>query len=268
MSENKNSILPDVIEPLSNAIQQNIPETAKQTDSALSTVVGFFNNVVLYPVKKANLTFRYKLEAFENDLKEKTKNIPLENLQEPPIMIAGPTLEGLRYAYDETELREMYENLLASAMDSRIASGAHPSFVDTIRQLSPLDASVLKMFSVREQYCCVTIQFVMEKDPSKHYPDAMPDYFIEEFCSLGAPFFISASLINLKRLGIIGFEQILLSPGIYYSMKKNPYVMERETLYRKQGNDDFIMEVIAYRVFLNNYGKQFINICLPNKGDR
>ena len=47
MSENKNSVLPDVIEPISNAIQQNIPETAKQTDGALSTVVGFFNNVVL-----------------------------------------------------------------------------------------------------------------------------------------------------------------------------------------------------------------------------
>ena len=77
MSENKNSVLPDVIEPISNAIQQNIPETAKQTDGALSTVVGFFNNVVLYPVKKANLTFRYKLEAFEDDLKEKIKNIPL-----------------------------------------------------------------------------------------------------------------------------------------------------------------------------------------------
>lgn len=52
MSDNKNSVFPDVIEPISNAIQQNIPETVKQTDGVLSTVVGFFNNVVLYPVKK------------------------------------------------------------------------------------------------------------------------------------------------------------------------------------------------------------------------
>lgn len=42
MSENKNSVLPDVIEPISNAIQHNIPETARQADGALSTVVGFF----------------------------------------------------------------------------------------------------------------------------------------------------------------------------------------------------------------------------------
>ena len=82
----------------------------------LSTVVGFFNNVVLYPVKKANLTFRYKLEAFEKYLREKTKHIPNENLQVPPVMIAGPTLEALRYTYDEAELREMYENLLSHVL--------------------------------------------------------------------------------------------------------------------------------------------------------
>lgn len=41
MSDIKNSVLPEIIEPISNAIQQNIPETAKQTDGALSTVVGF-----------------------------------------------------------------------------------------------------------------------------------------------------------------------------------------------------------------------------------
>ena len=69
MSDTKNSIFPDMIEPMSNAIKQNIPETAKQTDEVVSTVVGFFNNVVLYPVKKATLTFRYKLESFEDDLK-------------------------------------------------------------------------------------------------------------------------------------------------------------------------------------------------------
>ena len=178
MSDNKKSVFPDMIEPISNAIQQNIPETAKQTDGALSTVVGFFNNVVLYPVKKANLTYRYKLEAFEDDLKEKTKHIPVENLQVPSTMITGPTLEALRYTYDEKELREMYENLLACEMDNRIATEAHPSFVDTIRQLSPLDAIVLKMFATKSQYMCGTIQFGLKENPAKVYADAMPNYFV------------------------------------------------------------------------------------------
>ena len=110
MSDTKNSVLPDIIEPMSNAIQQNIPETAETSRwGAFIYCCWLFNNVVLYPVKKANLTFRYKMESFEDDLKKKIKNIPEENLQVPPVKITGPVLEALRYAYDEDELREMYE---------------------------------------------------------------------------------------------------------------------------------------------------------------
>lgn len=266
MPDNNKSLLPDIITPVSNAIHQNIPETEKQADGALSTVVGFFNNVVLYPVKKANLTFRYKLEAFEDDLKEKTKHIPPENLQVPPTMIAGPTLEALRYTYDEAELREMYENLLASAMDNRISEEAHPSFVDTIKQLSPLDAIVIKMFVIKQQYMCGTVHFAIKEMPTKNYANAMPDYFVNEFYSLGDPFLISTSLINLKRLGIIDITEGGLTGENYDSMKSNTYVMEREHLYREQGKYDFTVEITEHAVVLNNYGKQFIKICLPNGG--
>ncbi len=147
MSKDKKGI----IEATSDAVKSLVPETTKQTDGVLSTVVGFFNNVVLYPVKKANLTFKYKLEAFEQDLKKKIENIPEENLQEPPLMIAGPVLEALKYTYDEENLREMYENLLASAMDNRKVNNAHPSFVDAIKQMSPLDAKILSIMVGKRQ---------------------------------------------------------------------------------------------------------------------
>lgn len=258
--------LPDVIKSASDAAQDNLPATMEQTDGVLSTVVGFFNNVVLYPIKKANLTFRYKLESFEDDLKEKTKHIPPENLQEPPVMIAGPTLEALRYTYDEKELREMYENLLASAMDSRVSSEAHPSFVDTIKQLSPLDAIVLEMFVSKKQYKCGKICFTLTENKSKNYANAMPDYFVEEFSSLGDPFLISTSIINLKRLGIIDITESGLLGENYDSMKSNQYVMSRENLYRQQGVYDFSVEISEHALILNNYGKQFIKICLPKGG--
>ena len=65
--------IPDIIKSASDAAQDNLPATMQQTDGALSTVVGFFNNVVLYPVKKANLTFRYKLKLSKMTLKRKLK---------------------------------------------------------------------------------------------------------------------------------------------------------------------------------------------------
>lgn len=265
MNKNNNSFLPDVIEPISNAIQQNIPETAKETDCVLSTVVGFFNNVVLYPVKKANLTFRYKLEAFEDDLKEKIKHIPPEKLQVPPTVIAGPTLEALRYTYDEVKLREMYENLLASAMDTRKVSETHPAFVDAIKQMSSLDASILGMFAQKKQFKCVRIIFSV-KNTSKVYGNAMPDFFVEDFCSLGDPFLTSSSLINLKRLGLIDIIEAGLMDTDYESVKNNPYVLEREALFRDKGKYEFEVELSKCSVALNDYGKQFVNICLPNGG--
>ena len=50
MSKNEKGL----IESTANAVKTLVPETTKQTDGVLSTVVGFFNNVVLYPIKKAN----------------------------------------------------------------------------------------------------------------------------------------------------------------------------------------------------------------------
>ena len=260
MSENKNSVLPDVIEPISNAIQQNIPETAKQTDGALSAVVGFFNNVVLYPVKKANLTFRYKLEAFEDDLKEKTKHIPPENLQIPPTMIAGPTLEALRYTYDEKELREMYENLLASAMDARIANQALPSFVDAIKQMSPLDAIVLEKFVELHQLACAGIKFVIE-NTNQVYSKAMPTYFLQELADMSDPFIVSTSITNLLRLGFLNIIDGTINGFDYESFKVHSYVQSRVALFNSYG-ERFKVEIDKKVVMLNDYGKVFAKVCL------
>lgn len=264
MSDTKNSFLPDIIEPISNAIQQNIPETASQTDGALSTVVGFFNNVVLYPVKKANLTFKYKLEAFEDDLKEKIKNIPLENIQVPPTMIAGPTLEALRYTYDEEELREMYENLLASAMDTRITSETHPAFVDAIKQMSPLDARVLARIVELKQLRCICIKFAI-KDSTKVYSKGMPDYFVEELCDLADPFLVSTTLINLSRLGLIDIILGTIENVDYEILKEHPYVQSRKRYFESLGNE-LVLEDTRRTIVLNNYGKQFSRVCLADEG--
>ena len=263
MSENKTSVLPDIITPVSDAIHQNLPETEKQADGALSTVVGFFNNVVLYPVKKANLTFRYKLEAFEDDLKEKIMGIPEENLQVPPTMIAGPTLEALRYTYDEAELREMYENLLASAMDTRKVSETHPAFVDAIRQMSPLDARLLSEIADKGQFRCGEVHFELIGS-TKYYTKAMPNHFVLELVDFADPFTVSASLINLERLGLLKITGGGIQGESYEGMKTHPYVLQRAEIFKQFGRE-FEIQVSKHAVRLNNFGTQFAKICLAKE---
>ncbi len=262
MSDNK-SLLPDVIGPVSDAIHQNLPETEHQADGALSTVVGFFNNVVLYPVKKANLTFRYKLEAFEDDLKEKTKHIPPENLQVPPTMIAGPTLEALRYTYDEKELREMYENLLASAMDTRTVNQALPSFVDAIKQMTPIDAIVLQKFVELQQFACAEIQFEIE-NTNQVYSKAMPTYFVTELADISDPFIVSTSITNLLRLGFLNIFDGTINGYDYESFKIHPYVQSRSDLFNGFGKQ-FKIEIEEKVIKLNDYGKCFAKVCLEKE---
>lgn len=261
MSDGNVSLLPDVIKSASDALQANAPETAKQADGALSTVVGFFNNVVLYPVKKANLTFKYKLEDFEKDLQNKTKDIPDENLQCPPTMIAGPTLEALRYAYDEEELREMYENLLASAMDTRKAKEAHPAFVDAIKQMSPLDARIFALIVEKLQLRCAEIIFSIV-ETNQRYLKAMPKYFVEELYDFADPFIVSASISNLERLGLIQIHLMQkMVHANYETIKSHPYVLEREKLFKTFG-EEFIIELSGHTIMVNDYGKQFAKVCL------
>lgn len=263
MGDNNMSIVPDVIKSTSEAIQANIPETARQTDGALSTIVGFFNNVVLYPVRKANLTFRYKLEAFEDDLREKIKGIPDEHLQVPPTMIAGPTLEALRYTYDEEELREMYENLLASAMDSRKAPQAHPAFVDAIKQMSPLDAKILSLIVSKGQLPCGEIRFELRQS-EEIYMNGMPIHFVVELNELGDPFEISTSITNLERLCLIRILDTGIKGVDYESMKSHPYVLSRKEEFDEFG-EVFEITLMERAITLDDYGKQFATICLAKE---
>lgn len=260
MSDNNMSLVPDVIRSASDAVQANIPETAKQADGALSTVVGFFNNVVLHPIKVANLTFKYKLEKFEKDLQDKIKDVPSENLQVPPTMIAGPALEALRYAYDEKELREMYENLLASAMDNRKVSRAHPAFVSTIQQLSPLDATIMSRVADLRQLRCAEITFNI-KGTGKIYAYGMPNYFTIELLDCGDPFDISASIINLKRLGLISTVNGGFNNRDYEELKNHPYVKEREKKFKEQG-EEIEVQFDKYGINITNFGENFVEICL------
>ena len=70
-----------------------------------------------------------------------------EQIQTPPPYVAGQVLLQLRFCADQQQLREMYANLLASAMNRRTAGEVHPAFVHLIQQLTPDEALVLQKIS-------------------------------------------------------------------------------------------------------------------------
>jgi Abortive infection alpha len=93
-----------------------------------------------YGVDKARGYFESR---FQPDLKAKLADIPPEDVTEPRPALAGPIMQGLAFGHEDDALREMYLHLLASAMNKRTASLAHPAFVEIIKQLSAEEAGML-----------------------------------------------------------------------------------------------------------------------------
>lgn len=65
-------------------------------------------------------------------------------IQTPAPYIAGQVLVQLLFCADQERLREMYANLLASAMNRQSADAVHPAFVHLIQQLTPDEALLLQ----------------------------------------------------------------------------------------------------------------------------
>lgn len=124
-----------------------VKEAAGNLGQTAVTLTKTINNV-LVPLAAINFAFdkarAYFSGKFQEDIAEKAQAIPPEHVVEPKASIAGPTLQGLAFTHEEPNLKEMYLNLLATSMDGRSASLAHPAFVEIIKQLDSEDARLVR----------------------------------------------------------------------------------------------------------------------------
>jgi hypothetical protein len=123
-----------------------VKEAASNLGQTAVTLTKTINNV-LVPLAAINFAFDkariYFSGKFQEDIADKAQAIPQKHIVEPKASIAGPSLQGLAFAHEEPSLKEMYLNLLATAMDGRVASTAHPAFVEIIKQLDSEDARLV-----------------------------------------------------------------------------------------------------------------------------
>lgn len=251
------------ITDVAKTAKEVLPQTTTQTDGALATLVGWFNNVVLYPVKKANITYRYKLECFEDDLYNQAAQIPEQCQHEPNLMIAGPTLEALKYTYDEEKLREMYIKLLTSSMDSRKDTVVHPSYVQIIQQMNSFDAVLFQFLAAQPGNIKAINPNVGIKGTNKVYVNAMPEWYIiwEQAVDI---FQLSASLVRLSKLGLVElvFDRTAGKDGyedLESSTQLQNVLAKYQMLHPEQELELRSMHSVLY---VNDYGKQFAKACL------
>lgn len=246
-----------------------IQPTAKNVGGFFGTLSGFFNHVVMYPLKKLNITYEQKAIAFEKEMECKYNSIPEKDQVEPQLHIVGPTMESLKYNIMDDDLAELFSNLLVSDMDARTQSLCTPAFVKVIEQLSPVDAKVFKTIfnecSKAETIPICKVDLCKSDDEScvirKAYLPMLLVATDVEGLTLDD---ISKSIQNLERLGLLNIEfMVWCDDEIYSKLLDNDLIKSTVLRASEIAGDTYIAKADLKGVLvLSDFARDFAKVCL------
>lgn len=259
MSEKTNNLIniPDLPPSIDGAIK-NI--TDKPTLAMGTTFADLWDLVfggISHLSEKKKIKYAHKLEIFRKQLEESIDQIPADKKIEPSVQTTAQALENSKYCIDEDNLREMFTALISNSMNIDYQKDAHPAFAEILKQMSPLDAEVIKVFKdsplvglpigryqVNENGGCQTLlEYVFI------------DYFIPNLdaCSI--------SISSLIRLGLlkVSYNDVLLSKEAYTGFDIHPWF-----LLLKKNLPDKNITIHKGSVSLTPLGRSFTRICIPD----
>jgi hypothetical protein len=237
-----------------------IQPVAKQIGKSLE-IVGKAVNAALMPVQGL-VWGAENIQGFLKDtLTKKLKDVPPEQIDSPKPNIAGPAIEALRYTGHEESLRDMYANLLASAMDKDTAAGAHPAFVEIIKQLTPDEAKLMGLFMQQRPLQIISVRANQINGDGgltlAHNVSLFGEQAGVEVMSL-VPSYIG----NMSRLGLISIysSESYTDPGMYDELERSEQVQHYIALAdATPGRQAFLVRGF---VRLTDFGAQFGTVCV------
>ncbi|MFB7159258.1 DUF4393 domain-containing protein [Lysinibacillus sp. NPDC056232] len=236
--------------------QDLLQPAAKEIGKGAHTVSKLIH-VALAPVSALVWGYDKIADYLQTTLEEKLKDVPPDNIITPDISIAGPTIEAMRFTNEE--LRDMFANLLASAMNSEKSEEAHPSYVEIIRQLNTDEAKILK--HLKGQHF-PTLNVVAYTSSSQHSP-TMENFSNVSFkANCDHPQKIHSYLENLNRLGLIDLHSpgTLTDVSVYEELEQHPIIENALMLAGFLGEAKIIRSYAKSTMF----GTQFYDACIKS----
>lgn len=257
--------LPSLLNEAATPIAKSVGNTLASTWDIV------FGNLDLY-AKKIQLRRSSDLEKFRESLEKKIQEVPIENIAEPRLSILGPTMESSKYYYEESELRELFANLLVSSIDSTKAGIIHPSFPQIIQNLSSRDAIFLKDISEHSEIPYCSIRFQQRKNNKMTYffnifgkGITLYRYLVplhkqnDPFCDF------NSTIDNLARLKLIEIDEgkAFADLSFYLPMLDSPIYQKYLEEY---SNNELILErevtLVKGVISVTDFGNKFINCCV------
>jgi hypothetical protein len=210
--------------------------------------------------EKQKLKQKNYIEDFKQELNSKILKISEENLKEPSMNITGPAIESSKFFYEEKHYRDLFSNLVAASCDRSKINMIHPSYIEIIKQLSPLDAKLLSMFNFYKTYPLADLQFIDQGKkitPCQQYLFNFKDKN-EEFDMIEQSL-LTASLDNLIRLGVVIKNREVIELNYNYEYFKEHFVYKAFSVLKE--NETSEIRIIRSRIELTDFGRNFISIC-------
>jgi hypothetical protein len=242
----------DAVQPAAKEIGKGLQIIAKAVNAALIPIEGF-----IWGVENIRDFVRKRVGR-------KLENVPPEEIQPPKAHIAVPAIDALRYTGAESELSELYANLLATSMDRITAYRAHPGFVDMIKNMSPDEARIMRFLASHLFWPLINIKSISKKDGSfKLVHRHLSVLGIE--AKAEHPALTSTYIDNLERLGLLQVESnVRMSDlDLYKPIEQHPQV--KQIVEDLSKNEEQRVEVEKIRLAVTDLGKQFIRACVIDK---
>jgi hypothetical protein len=217
-------------------------------------------HVALAPVSAVVWGYDKIKEFVEIKVAAKLKDVPADEITTPKANVAGPALEALRYTGAEEELAELYAGLLATAMDKRVATTAHPGFVEVIRQMTSDEAKLMRRVSNGGPAPVISLR--RESVDGKGWTPLFSNLsFLGDEAGCAFPRQASVYLDNLCRLGLVEM------PDRHYTTDELYKELEAEDSIQKARQrlsipDECKISVHRGGVWITEFGKQFMKVCL------
>jgi len=253
----------ETINAVANAVpiyRDLIQPGAKELGKSIYTITKTIN-VALAPCSMLVWGYEKIKDFISNAIAKRLENIPSENIITPDTTVAGPALEALRFVGHKEDLRELYANLLATAMNKETAFNAHPAFVEILKQITSDEAKIMRLMSETISFPIIVVRAYDELD---HYSEPIRDFsLLPEQANCAVPELGPTYLENIERFGLAKISYTSYSTLYSYEPLENHVkVVKTKDFIVSSGKRPEIMRGTICRT---SFGETFYNACIKNQ---
>ncbi|MFW6680890.1 DUF4393 domain-containing protein [Lacrimispora sp. AGF001] len=217
-------------------------------------------NAALVPLRQWIAVREYNIAETEKLLSEKLEHVGQDKIVTSEPYVAIPAIQAISYSMNSEELRNLYANLLTKSMINDSKNSVHPSFVEIIKQMSPLDATVFQMIMKAKTRPLITLNKQLKSGGSiilQRHCSWVNELSVRQF---------STSIDSLIRLGLIEIPY-----GEYYNIDATYNAVKQNPLFKTLEHANSILlengEKLEYDkqyIKINDLSSLFYEICVVN----